>query len=383
MKLNPKDPQILLLAIESSCDETAAAVLRGLSVKSNIIASQAKTHAEFGGVVPEIASRQHVEAIVPVIAQALSEAGVLAHELDAVAVTDGPGLVGALLVGASAARGFAAAIQKPLWGIHHHEGHLFSALLEVGAASPGSGSAIPDEDRGSKGGDDAAKVGGDRILSLDLPAHLALVVSGGHTTLIDVQGLGRYRILGQTRDDAVGEAFDKGAKLLGLGYPGGPIIDRLAVGGDPAAHDFPRAMRHQDTVDFSFSGLKTALAQHIDRHGQPQSRQALSDLCASFQEAIAETLVIKTVKALEQSGHSRLHVVGGAAANSRIRAMMQAACQKRGVNMVAAPLRYCGDNAVMIGVAGMARMLAGTPPGLEVRSWVDLEDLVAPPGEPS
>lgn len=335
-----------LLAIESSCDETAASVVRGPEILSNVIASQVEVHAKFGGVVPEIASREHMQAVVGVVTQALAQAELELEDLDAIAVTHGPGLVGALLIGVQMARGLATAQGLPLWGIHHHEGHLASARVV----------------------DDARE-------DLEMRPHLALLVSGGHTTLVDVQGLGRYQILGQTRDDAVGEAFDKSSKHLGLGYPGGPIVDSFAQKGRGDAVDFPRAMLHQDNLDLSFSGLKTAMALHLKKHGQPQSKEALCDICASFQEAVAEALTVKTRRALAQSGHKRLHVVGGAAANTRIRAMLEAMTQELGVELRCAPLRYCGDNAAMIGLAANMRLAAGLAQPVKVQSYIDLETL--------
>lgn len=336
----------MILAIESSCDETAASVVRGCEIHSNVIASQIDVHAKFGGVVPEIASREHMKAVVEVVRMALEEARVSAEELGAVAVTHGPGLVGALLIGVQMGRGLAAAAGLPIWGIHHHEGHLASARI-----------------RGRQRED------------LEMLPHLALLVSGGHTTLVDVQALGHYRILGQTRDDAVGEAFDKTAKHLGLGYPGGPVIDRFARRGNPEAFDFPRAMLHQDNLDLSFSGLKTAMAVHLRKHGQPQSEAALADICASFQEAVAQALCVKTQRALQRSGHRRLHVVGGAAANSRIRSLLQEMCSEQGVELCAAELRYCGDNAAMIALAASMRQFAGCTQPVKVRSYIDLESI--------
>lgn len=344
--MNIQDARIL--AIESSCDETAASVVRGSAILSNIVATQISVHAKFGGVVPEIASREHMQAVVGVVTQALNQANTDISELDGIAVTHGPGLVGALLVGVQMGRGLATAANLPIWGIHHHEGHLASARIQ--------GEARPD---------------------LEMRPHLALLVSGGHTTLVDVRGLGQYRIMGQTRDDAVGEAFDKTAKHLGLGYPGGPIVDRFAQQGRRDAIAFPRAMLHQDNLDLSFSGLKTAMAVHIRKAGQPQSEAELADVCASFQEAVAEALTVKTERALEQSGHRRLHVVGGAAANSRIREMLQEMVQRRGVELCCAPLGYCGDNAAMIGLAASMRVAAGCTQPVRVQSYIDLEELGA------
>ncbi len=335
-----------VLAIESSCDETACAVVEAGVVRSSIVASQVAVHAEFGGVVPELASRHHLAAAVPVVREALAAAGVEdLSTIDAIAVTEGPGLVGALLVGVQLGRGLALALGKPLLGIHHMEGHLFSAV-----------------------------VGDDERPASPLPPHVALLVSGGHTELVRVDGLGRYEILGATRDDAAGEAFDKVAKLLGLGYPGGPIVDALAKEGRPDAHDFPRAMAHRDTLDFSFSGLKTAMVQHVDRHGQPGSREALADVCASFQAAIVDVLVLKARKAVAQTGLGRLHVVGGVAANRGLRRAGERAASEDGFAFVAAPLRYCGDNAAMIGAAACARIDAGVAPSVDVHTTLPIDD---------
>lgn len=335
-----------ILAIESSCDETAASVVRGPEILSNIVASQASVHAKFGGVVPEIASREHMQAAVGVVSGALADAQIELGDLDGIAVTHGPGLVGALLVGVQMGRGLATATGLPIWGIHHHEGHLASARIR--------GQARED---------------------LEMLPHLALLVSGGHTTLVDVQGLGRYRIMGQTRDDAVGEAFDKTAKHLGLGYPGGPIVDAWAKHGRADAVAFPRAMLHQDNLDLSFSGLKTAMSVYLKKNGQPQSEALLADICASFQEAVAEALTVKTERALERCRHKRLHVVGGAAANTRIRSMLETMTQRRGVELCCAPSVYCGDNAAMIGLAASMRVAQGLEVPVKVQSSIDLESL--------
>jgi N6-L-threonylcarbamoyladenine synthase len=336
-----------VLALESSCDETACAVVEGLEVRSSVVASQIAVHAEFGGIVPELASRHHLSAVIPVIERALAEAGLRRFdELDALAVTDGPGLVGALLVGVQVARGLAAATGLPLFGVHHMEGHIFSAFL--GDADRPAAPFVP---------------------------HLALLVSGGHSELVDVAGLGDYRILGATRDDAVGEAYDKVAKLLGLGYPGGPVIDRLAAEGDPEAIAFPRAMlQRRDNLEFSFSGLKTAVLVHIEDNGQPQSRAELADLCASFQAAVVEVLVTKARRARKKIGRDRIHVVGGVSANRALRAAMAAAGEAEGFFVVSPPLRYCGDNAAMIAAAAAARLAAGASPEVDVRASVALDD---------
>jgi len=335
----------VVLAIESSCDETAAAVVEGRRVHSSVVRSQIEVHGRFGGVVPELASRHHLGAVVPVVDEALTQAGMSWDRLDALAVTEGPGLVGALLVGVQMARGLATARGLPLHGVHHMEGHLMSAFL----------------------GDDTRP-------ARPWCAHLALLVSGGHTELVDVEDLGRYEILGATRDDAAGEAYDKVAKLLGLGYPGGPVIDRLALEGDPKAIALPRAMADRPTLDFSFSGLKTAVRVHVDRHGMPDSRQALVDLCASFQAAVVDVLVLKARRALQQTGRDRLHIVGGVAANRGLREAAQSAAQEHGFTFEAVPLRYCGDNAAMIGAAAAARIERDVAPSVDVHTSLPLDD---------
>jgi len=333
-----------VLGIESSCDETAAAVVRGLDVCSNVVASQIEIHARFGGVVPELASRHHLLAVGPCIERALASAGVHASQLDAVAVTEGPGLVGALLVGVSAGRGLAAAIARPCFGIHHLEGHVVSASLGD-AERPASA----------------------------LERHLALLVSGGHTELVGVEGLGRYEILGLTRDDAVGEAYDKVAKRLGLAYPGGPIVDRLAAEGRGDAVALPRAMIDKG-LDFSFSGLKTAVMVHLERHGEPTSRAELCDLCASFQAAVIDVLVAKVRKARRSFGTDRVHVVGGVAANRGLRAALERTARDDGFTFVPSPLRYCGDNAAMIAGAAALRLAAGATPSTHVDASIELDD---------
>jgi N6-L-threonylcarbamoyladenine synthase len=339
----------LVLALESSCDETAAAVVDGHFVRSSVVSSQVTVHAEFGGVVPELASRAHLDVVVPVVRQALADAGIERLDaLDAIAVTEGPGLVGALLVGVQMARGLAFASGLPLVGVHHMEGHILSAF--IGDASLPPTPFLP---------------------------HIALLVSGGHTELVDVAGIGRYDLMGSTRDDAAGEAYDKVAKLMGLGYPGGPVIDKLASEGDPSAVAFPRAMIDQDNFDFSFSGLKTAVLVHLDKHGEPASRQEIADLCASFQAAVVDVLVAKSVKAVAHKGATRLHIVGGVAANRSLRAAAQASPIPE---VVVPPLRYCGDNAAMIGAAASARLDAGIATDVHVHTSLALDDArIAPP----
>lgn len=335
----------VVLALESSCDETAAAVVRGTRVVSSVVSTQIEVHRQFGGVVPELASRHHLGAISTVTEEALAKASLSLQDIDAIAVTEGPGLSGALLVAVQMGRGLAFATGKPLYGVHHMEGHLWSAYL----------------------GDDALE-------PAPFAPHVAMLVSGGHTELVEVRAIGRYRVLGATRDDAAGEAYDKVAKLLGLGYPGGPIIDRLAGDGDPAAHAFPRAMIKQPGFEFSFAGLKTAVLVHVEKHGPPDSRQALADVCASFQAAVSEVLVVKAARALERTGLKRLNIVGGVAANSGLRAAAQARGEADGFAVRVPPLRYCGDNAAMIGAAAAARVRAGLEPSVDVYTNLPIDD---------
>ncbi|HSN13731.1 MAG TPA: tRNA (adenosine(37)-N6)-threonylcarbamoyltransferase complex transferase subunit TsaD [Anaeromyxobacteraceae bacterium] len=309
-----------VLGIESSCDETAAAVVEdGRRALSDVVATQLEIPRRWGGVVPELASRNHVVQILPVIDEALRIAGVSPADLDAIAVTSGPGLVGALLVGVQAAKGLAAAWRRPLVRVNHLEGHLLAAFLS------------------------------DRPPTFPF---LGLVVSGGHTSLYAARAFGEYERLGATRDDAAGEAFDKGAKLLGLPYPGGVAIDRLAREGDPKAVRFPKAIVKGSDLDFSFSGLKTALLHHVRKHGVPEGR-ALADLCASYQEAIVAALVQKAFRAARRLQLPRLVLSGGVAANGRLRAAFAAeAAGYDDVEVFLPPPRLCTDNAAMIAVAG-------------------------------
>ena len=310
---------MIVLGIETSCDETAAAVVAdGADVRSSVVSSQVDLHAEYGGVVPEIASRAHVELLTPVVAEALSLAGV--ERADAVAATFGPGLVGSLLVGLSGAKGLAMTWDVPFVGVNHLEGHLFAPLIEVG--------------------------------ELGWPL-IVLLVSGGHTLLVEMRGPGRYRLLGQTLDDAAGEAYDKVARYLGLGYPGGPAIDRLAAEGDPAAFDFPRAMRDEG-YDFSFSGLKTAVVRAVER--RPDASTA--DVAASFQEAVVDVLVAKAARAVGEVGAEGLCLGGGVAANSLLRRRAKAAVE---VPTYLPSLAMCTDNAAMVAAAGTFRLAHDGP----------------------
>lgn len=311
---------MLTLSLETSCDETAAAVVRdGRTVLGNIISSQIDIHAEYGGVVPEIASRKHLEGIIPVIDAALSQAGVTLNDIEGIVATRGPGLVGALLVGLSTAKGMAFVRNLPFVGVHHIEGHILAAFLEHPVRFP----------------------------------FLALVVSGGHTHLYRVDGIGRYRQLGQTVDDAAGEAFDKTGTLLGLGYPGGAVIDRLAGEGDPKRFPLPRPLLHDGSCNFSFSGLKTAVATLVRREGDTvRSGQLLRDLCASFQAAVTDVLVAKTAAALAAEGVNRLVVAGGVACNSGLRSGMADLSSRCGIELFIPSPVLCTDNAAMTAVPG-------------------------------
>ncbi len=327
-------PRSLLLAIESSCDETAAAVFDSeQSCIGNVVCSQIDIHARYGGVVPELASRNHVMAIADVVRRALDEAGADQEHIGAVAVTAGPGLVGSLLVGLEFAKGFCFAHDLPLIEVNHLDGHIQAPRL-----------------RTAQGFDEPV-----------WPA-LALVVSGGHTSLYRCEAPGDYTEIGWTLDDAAGEAFDKVSKRLGLGYPGGAVIDGLAKKGDPAAIDFPRPMLKKPGHHFSFSGVKTAVAYHLDRVGAVEG-EALNDLAASFQEAVAEILAIRTVSAARKHGLGHIIVSGGVACNSRLRALMKERAAHRGITVSVPPPGLCTDNAAMIGVAAWARASAAMRAG--------------------
>lgn len=330
---------MLLLCIESSCDETAAAVVRdGRQVLSNVIASQVDVHARYGGVVPELAARKHLEALPVVIDAALQEAGCGQQELEGVAVTCGPGLIGALLVGLSAAKAFAMARGIPCVGVHHIEGHILAVQLETEVAFP----------------------------------YLALAVSGGHTHLYRVDGIGRYTTVGRTLDDAAGEAFDKVAKLLGLGYPGGAKIDQLAAEGDPQAIRFPRPLLHRDNFDFSFSGVKTAVLNFVKGCEQPPAGELLANIAAGFQAAAVEVLCRKALAAAQQQGLERLVVAGGVACNRGLRAGFAQQAPGCGVTVHFPSPLLCADNAAMLGVAGDYYLSRGTQSRLDlnaVASW--------------
>jgi N6-L-threonylcarbamoyladenine synthase len=310
---------VRVLGLETSCDETAAAVVEdGRRALSDVVSTQEDIHRRWGGVVPELASRNHVVQVLPVVHEALGRAGLALRDVDLIAVTSGPGLVGALMVGVQVAKALSLATGIPFVGANHLEGHLLAIRLLEEAPEP---------------------------------PFLGLVVSGGHTSLYDVQAYGSYKRVGTTRDDAAGEAYDKVARLLGLPYPGGLPIDQLAQRGNPEAIRFPRALPQADTFDYSFSGLKTAVAQHLKAHGVPEG-QALADLCASFQEAVADSLSRKAVAAARAHGLKQVVLCGGVAANSRLRALVKQRGEAAGLRVFLPPVRLCTDNAAMIAVAG-------------------------------
>ncbi len=334
------DKDIRILAIESSCDETAASVvLNGRTVLSNVISSQVPLHTLYGGVVPEIASRKHVEKIVPVMTEALSSAGVTLQDLDAVAVTYGPGLVGALLVGVSAAKAVAYAMGLPLVGVNHIEGHVAANFIEH-----------PDLE----------------------PPFPCLVVSGGHTNLVEVEDYGKFRIIGSTRDDAAGEAFDKVARAIGLGYPGGPKIDREAREGDAEAIPFPIAHVEEAPYDFSFSGLKSAVLNYLNHCEMQGIEVKRADLAAGFQKAVVGQLVERTMALVDEKGYRKLAIAGGVASNSALRNALMKACEKRGVAFYAPSPLLCTDNAAMIGCAGYYEFLKGVRSGEDLNAVPNL-----------
>jgi N6-L-threonylcarbamoyladenine synthase len=330
---------MLVLGIESSCDETAAALVEdGRRVRSDAVYSQVAVHREWGGVVPEIASRAHVVHLIPVLEEALRQAGATLDDVDGIAVTRGPGLVGALLVGVQAAKAIAWARGLPLVGVNHLEGHLSAAFLDV--------EVVP-----------------------RFP-HLALLVSGGHSEIVVAHDFGRYELCGSTRDDAAGEAFDKVGKMIGLGYPAGPLIDKLARTGDPTAVRFPRAMRGRG-LDYSFSGMKTAVSLHLQEHGVPTG-QALNDLCASFQAAVVDQLVSKTMLALAERGFDQLVVAGGVACNHGLRTALKAEAEARGFQLFIPSPKRCTDNATMIACAGYHHLQRGERADLSLNATATL-----------
>ncbi|MGD9212942.1 MAG: tRNA (adenosine(37)-N6)-threonylcarbamoyltransferase complex transferase subunit TsaD [Desulfobacteraceae bacterium] len=317
---------MIILGIESSCDETAAAVVKdGFNVLSSVVASQIEVHHIYGGVVPELASRKHMEAIVPVVKQALYDADLSADALNGIAVTQGPGLIGSLLVGFSFAKAFAFGNDLPFVGVNHLEGHLQSIFLEP-----------------------------------DPPAfpYVALLVSGGHTSIYHVLSHTQYHLLGQTRDDAAGEAYDKVAKMLGLGYPGGRVIDELAAKGDPEKIKFPRAFLDKNSCDFSFSGIKSAVGRYLKENG-PVDEEHMTHIAAGFQAAVTEVLSYKIIQAAITKKTEHLTIVGGVAANSGLRKAVRQLAASKGLNVYLPQIKWCGDNAAMIASAGFHHLIAG------------------------
>ena len=339
--MNTEKKDITILAIESSCDETAAAVVRnGREVLSNIISSQIDLHTVYGGVVPEIASRKHIERIDQVIAEALSQAGVGLGETDAVAVTYGPGLVGALLVGVSEAKAISFASGIPLIGVHHIEGHISANYIENKELEP---------------------------------PFICLVVSGGHSHLVRVADYGAYEILGRTRDDAAGEAFDKVARAIGLGYPGGPKIDRAAREGNPDAISFPRAKVADAAYDFSFSGLKSAVLNYLNACEMKGESFCQADVAASFQKAVVDVLVEHSMRALEEFGGGKFAIAGGVASNTALRSALEKACAERGVSFYRPSPVLCTDNAAMIGAAAYYEYRRGVRHGYDLNAVPNLK----------
>ena len=329
-----------LLAIESSCDETAAAVVEnGRHVLSSVINSQMEEHRQYGGVVPEIASRRHTENIIAVIQKALNDASVCLEEIDGIAVTYAPGLIGALLVGVNFAKGLVLATQKPLIPVHHIRGHIAANYI-----------AHPELE----------------------PPFLCLVVSGGHSHLIEVLGYTKFRIIGRTRDDAAGEAFDKAARAMGFPYPGGVVLDQAARQGDPSVHKLPRPKVEGSPYDFSFSGLKTAVVNLLHNASQKGETVEINNLAASFQQAVVEILSSRFLAAAEQFGYKKLVIAGGVSANSGLRKKMEDECKRRGYALYQPPLSLCGDNAAMIGAQGYYEFLAGHTAGLDLNGVASL-----------
>lgn len=336
-----KTNDINILAIETSCDETSAAVVKnGRYILSNIISSQIDIHKKYGGVVPEIASRKHIEVIDYVIDEALEEANFKLSDIDAIAVTYGPGLVGALLVGVASAKALAFACNKPLVGVHHIEGHISANYIE------------------------------DKNFD---PPFICLIVSGGHTHIACVHDYNKYEIMGYTRDDAVGEAYDKVARSIGYGYPGGPIIDNLAKTGNPQAIDFPRVYLEDNSYDFSFSGLKSAVLNYINKCKMTDVSFKPEDIAASFQQAVIEVLVNKTIKAAKQKNIYKIAMAGGVAANSSLRKHMKEACEKENITLNYPSPILCTDNAAMIGSAGYYEFINGVRHNLDLNAVPNLK----------
>ncbi len=332
---------VRILSIESSCDETAAAVtLNGREVLSNIIYSQITFHEEYGGVVPEIASRKHIEKINQVIDRALKESGCTLDDMDAIAVTYGPGLVGALLVGVSAAKAMAFAANKPLIGVHHIEGHICANYIENKELEP---------------------------------PFVCLVASGGHSHLVVVKDHGEYELIGRTRDDAAGEAFDKVARAIGLGYPGGPKIDKAAREGDPDSIDFPRAKVDGSEYDFSFSGLKSAVLNYLNQAQMKGETIVTENVAASFQKAVVNVLTEHSIHAVKEYGYKKFAIAGGVASNSSLRNELSRRCKEEGIDFYMPSPIYCTDNAAMIGTAAYYEYLKGTRSGYDLNAVPALE----------
>lgn len=336
-----ENKDIFLLAIESSCDETAAAVVRnGREVLSNVIFSQIDLHTRYGGVVPEIASRKHIEKINQVIEEALSEAGMALHDITAIAVTCGPGLVGPLLVGVSAAKAISFAAGIPLVGVHHIEGHISANYIE----------------------------------NKDLePPFICLVASGGHSHLVTVKDYGEYEVIGRTRDDAAGEAFDKVARAIGLGYPGGPKIDKLSREGNPNAIPFPKAKVGDNEYDFSFSGLKSAVLNYLNGCRMKGEQVNAADVAASFQKAVIDVLVEHSLHAVRAYGYDKFAIAGGVAANSSLREAFERECERQHVSFYCPSLILCTDNAAMIGTAGYYEYIRGVRSGYDLNAVPNLK----------
>ena len=331
---------MLILGIESSCDETAASVVEdGRRVLSNVIASQVEEHRKYGGVVPEIASRRHAEAISGVVRQALSDAGVTLQDIDGIAVTYAPGLIGALLVGVSFAKGLAMATGKPLIPVHHLRSHIAANYL-----------AHPELK----------------------PPFLCLVVSGGHSHIVQVEDYTKFKVIGRTRDDAAGECYDKAARAMGMPYPGGVALDKLAHEGDPTAYTLPRPRVEGSPYDFSFSGLKTAVINRLHNAQQKGEEVNKADLCASFQHTVTEMLVGNTMRAAADLGVDTIVLAGGVSANSGLRAGMEAACAQRDYRLYAPPLSLCGDNGAMVAAQGYYELLSGRTAGMELNAIASL-----------
>ena len=336
-----ENKDVIILAIECSCDETAAAVVKnGREVLSNVIYSQIALHTEYGGVVPEIASRKHIEKINQVIEQALFDADKKMEDITAIAVTYGPGLVGALLVGVSAAKAISFATDIPLVGVHHIEGHISANFIENKELEP---------------------------------PFVCLVVSGGHSHLVVVKDYGEYEILGRTRDDAAGEAFDKVARAIGLGYPGGPKIDKVSKEGNPQAIQFPRAKVADNEYDFSFSGLKSAVLNYLNGCQMKGEEINQADVAASFQKAVVDVLVEHSMEAVKRCGYKKFAIAGGVASNSSLRGALEEACKKQGIEFYYPSPVYCTDNAAMIGVAGYYEYLKGVRHGFDLNAVPNLK----------